>query len=78
MNKSFGDAYNNALLESFKAVLSIYSSDPALEKAVRQANIVAASSAVQSAALIMEQYNKLFSGNEKLYTSFFEAFSFQT
>ena len=67
-----------AMLESMRAVTSIFESNPALESAVRQANMLATSPAIQAAMGITNQFNDIFSGNGKMIESFLGAFSFQT
>lgn len=64
--------------ENIKAVTSIFASNPALDSAVRQANILASGSAIQAAMGIANQFDNIFSGNEKMLKSFLEAFDFQT
>ena len=67
-----------AMLENIKIVTSIFASNPALEKAVRQANMLASSPAIQAAIDITNKFNSIFSGNEIMFKSFLEAYSFQT
>lgn len=67
-----------AMLENMRVVTNIFASNPALESAVRQANMLTTSPAIQAIMGITNQFNNIFSGNEKVIESFLSAFSFQT
>jgi hypothetical protein len=67
-----------AMLENMRVVTNIFASNPALESAVRQANMLTTSPAIQAIMGITNQFNDIFSGNEKVIKSFLGAFSFQT
>ena len=67
-----------AMLENMRVVTNIFASNPALENAVRQANMLTSSPGIQEAMGIVSQYSSVFSGNEKIVSSFLKSFSFQT
>lgn len=67
-----------AMLENMRVVTNIFASNPALESAVRQANMLTTSPAIQALKGITNQFNDIFSSNEKVMGSFIDTFSFQT
>lgn len=67
-----------AMLENMRVATNIFASNPALESAVRQANMLTTSPAIQAIKGITNQFNDIFSGNEKVIKSVLGAFSFQT
>lgn len=67
-----------AMLENMRVVTNIFASNPALESVVRQANMLTTSPAIQAVMDITNQFNSIFSGNEKMFESFLGAFNFQT
>ena len=67
-----------AMLENMRVVTNLFASNPALDSAVRQANMLTTSPAIQALKGFTNLFNDTFSGNEKVMESFLGAFSFQT
>lgn len=76
--KPIGSTVLEGMLENIKAAMSIFTSNPALETAVRQANMISSSLALESLKGITTQFSSVFSTNDKIMASFLETFSFQT
>ena len=75
--RPYEDNAAQAMLENLKAMTNIFASYPALENAVRQANMIFANPAVHEAMELTRQFDNVFSTNAKVVDSFVSAFRFQ-
>ncbi len=68
----------NIMIQNIEITLKMFASNPALDLAVKQANIAGCISGLQTASRrITEQFNTIFSGNELITKSFQETLAFQ-
>ena len=74
----FGNCLIEGMLENIRVMTNVFASNPALETAVRQANNLSSNLALQSVLSITNQFNDLFSANERIMSSFQQTFTFQT
>lgn len=77
-DKPIGSSAIEALLENMRVTMSVLTSNPALETAVRQANMLSSSPGLEAIKGITNQFNSIFSTNNKIRSSFVETLGFQT
>jgi hypothetical protein len=77
-DKTIGISAVESILENMRVTMSLLTSNPKLETAVTQANMLQSSAAVESLSGITKQFDSIFSTNQKITSSFLEAISFQT
>jgi hypothetical protein len=67
-----------AMMRNLEITMKMFASNPALDFAVKQENMVGCISGLQAASKITQQFNNIFSGNELITKSFLSTFAFQT